>query len=182
MRQTSTRCYALLMLPDRRLVFRAGFRSGKHQPRPSGRPSACRRAVFVVFPNGIRSKFSPEARFPARKKYCLTSGTRGLKGLCRGPSDPNRALSKSSVGLFIGRQCGPNSSPSIRHWVTLVSFEPSIHPDGRKSVPNSGPPIRCPVTSVSFEPSVDIGFLPCPLCAAVQGDGPGGPSFGNQSC
>ena len=45
----------------------AGFYSGKHKNRPSGRPEACRRPDFDAFPTGILPKSCPEARFPARK-------------------------------------------------------------------------------------------------------------------
>ena len=39
------------------------------------KPRAGRRADFEVFPTRIRPKSGPEARFPAQKHYCVTSGT-----------------------------------------------------------------------------------------------------------
>ncbi len=52
----------------------AGLQSGTPQNRPSGRPSAGRRADFDVCPTRIRPKSGREARFPARKHYCVTLG------------------------------------------------------------------------------------------------------------
>ncbi len=43
----------------------AGFQVGKPLNRPSGRPKACRRPVFSVFPIRIRPKSGPVARFSA---------------------------------------------------------------------------------------------------------------------
>ena len=40
--------------------------------QPSGRPKAGRRADFGALPVAVRPKSSPEARFPARKHYCVT--------------------------------------------------------------------------------------------------------------
>ncbi len=51
----------------------AGMLPGKHRNRPFGRPSAGRRADFGAFPVAVRPKSAPEARFPARKQYCVTS-------------------------------------------------------------------------------------------------------------
>ncbi len=45
---------------------------GKPSNRPSGRPSAGRRADFEAFPSRVRPKSGPEARCPARKHYCIT--------------------------------------------------------------------------------------------------------------
>ncbi len=50
----------------------AGLLPGKHRHRPSGRPKAGRRVAFGVFPVAVRLKSGPEARFPARKRYCAT--------------------------------------------------------------------------------------------------------------
>ncbi len=57
----------------------AGFYSGKLQHRPSDRPSAGRRAEFGVHLR-IRPKSAPEARFPARKHYCITWDSRCVQG------------------------------------------------------------------------------------------------------
>ncbi len=46
----------------------AGFQSGK----PQNRPSAGRVADFEAFPNRVRPKSEPEARFLSRKHYCVT--------------------------------------------------------------------------------------------------------------
>ncbi len=50
----------------------AGFYTGKPQNRPSGRPSAGRRAE--AFPTRIRPTSGSEARFPARSRYSVTYG------------------------------------------------------------------------------------------------------------
>jgi hypothetical protein len=49
-----------------------GDYSGHPHTRPSGRPLAGRRADFEALPTRIRPKSGPEARFPARKQYCVT--------------------------------------------------------------------------------------------------------------
>ena len=52
-----------IVLPGRNSAFRAGFwpdcYRGKHRNRPSGRPSAGRRAVFGSFPVAVRPKIRP---------------------------------------------------------------------------------------------------------------------------
>ncbi len=58
-----------IRLPGRIL---AGLLHGKHRNRPSGRPSAGRRADFGAFPVAVRPKSGPEVRFPAQKHYCVT--------------------------------------------------------------------------------------------------------------
>ncbi len=54
----------------------AGLLPGKHRNRPSGRPSAGRRADFSAFPVAVRPKSGPEGRFPARKHYCVKKSNR----------------------------------------------------------------------------------------------------------
>jgi hypothetical protein len=49
-------------LPGRIL---AGLLPGKHQNRPSGWPTAGRRADFGAFPVAVQPKSSPEVRFTA---------------------------------------------------------------------------------------------------------------------
>ena len=56
-------------LPGRIL---AGLLPEKHRNRPSGRPSAGRRADFGAFPVAVRPQSGPEGRFTARKHYCVT--------------------------------------------------------------------------------------------------------------
>ncbi len=46
----------------------------EHQTRPFGRPSATRRADCEAFSIRTRPKSCTEARFLARKHYCVTSG------------------------------------------------------------------------------------------------------------
>jgi hypothetical protein len=45
----------------------AGLLSGRSRNRPSGRPSADRRADFGAFTVAVQPKSSPEGRFPSRK-------------------------------------------------------------------------------------------------------------------
>ncbi len=54
-------------LPGWKSGFRAGNLIGKNLNRPSGRPSAGRRADVEAFPIRIRPKSGP-----ARKHYCIT--------------------------------------------------------------------------------------------------------------
>ena len=56
-------------LPGRIL---AGLLPGRHRNRPSGRPSAGRRADLGGFAVAVRPKSGPEGRFTARKHYCVT--------------------------------------------------------------------------------------------------------------
>jgi hypothetical protein len=59
--------------PGRKPGFRARSRPDssriKPQSRPSGRPSAGRRADSQAFPMRVRPKSGPDALFPARKHY-----------------------------------------------------------------------------------------------------------------
>ncbi len=59
--------YAVMLL-GRKPGFRAGFRPGSSRERLKIGPAA----DFEAFPMRIRPKFKPEARFPARKHYCVT--------------------------------------------------------------------------------------------------------------
>ena len=63
-------CYAIL-LPGRKPVFRAGFRPDSDRESLTIGPPAGRRDLEVI-PIKIRPKPNPEARFPARKQYCVT--------------------------------------------------------------------------------------------------------------
>ncbi len=54
------------------------LQSENRKHRLFGWPSAGRRAEFEVFPNRVRPTCGPEARFPARKHYCVISGMRLL--------------------------------------------------------------------------------------------------------
>ncbi len=56
----------------------AGLLPGKNRKRPSGRPSAGRRADFGAFPVAkVQQTYGQEGGFPARRHYCLSHPTKG---------------------------------------------------------------------------------------------------------
>ncbi len=61
-----------IVFPGRKSGFRAGMWPGRLQNRPSGQPSAGRRADSECFTIRIRPKSGPEVRFPARSRHCVT--------------------------------------------------------------------------------------------------------------
>ncbi len=73
----TTLCYALV-LAGRKSGLRAGFEPDFSREGIQIGITAGRRPDFDVYPIGIRPKSCPEARFQARKHYCLTGPLDGL--------------------------------------------------------------------------------------------------------
>ncbi len=80
----------------------AGLLPGKHQNRPSGRPSAGRKAAFGAFPVAVRPKSGPKSRVQARLCYSVwkvQSGPRSrplVRLLCIAPFGFQSSLRRRS--------------------------------------------------------------------------------------